>query len=317
MEVAWRVSRFGAIILRRSKRNPWITGTIHQSYFSSNSMLGQMKYEGAVYPKFREDEMAVLTNNPVTVPMLKTIMKCPVDPEEWHEISREDKKILLDVSRMYESTKIPSVTKVLQSTQSPLNQIILARWKRKMTEQLGKEGFAEYMRKITGEGTSFHNSVENYLKETPIDVVPAGPWKSIHQVLEKVNDVYGTEFITTHPLLSYLGKTDCVALYENKLCVFDWKLSSKKKETLKKCFDDPYQVAAYAGAFNASCADTKKISNAVIVKAYRDGSPADVHFMNEFVLGFYWEGWIRRLARYHVQVFNAQQVDRRVKVSDL
>lgn len=272
--------------------------------------------EDEVYRKYRDDEIAVLTNNPVTVPMLKTVLKCPIDPDGWRDISRNEKQILMDISMMYDSTRLPSVSKVLQATQSPLNQIILAKWKRKMTQKLGKEGFAEYMHKISSEGTAFHDYVERYLKENFVDAEPSGPTKSVHAVLQKVSGVHGTEFMTTHPVLSYLGKTDCVALYQNNLCVIDWKLSSKKKETLKECYDDPFQVAAYAGAFNATCGDSK-ISNAVIVKAYRDGSPANVHFMNEFVLGFYWEGWVRRLARYHVQVFNTKQTEGQVKVVDM
>jgi len=35
-------------------------------------------------------------------------------------------------------------------------------------------------------------------------------------------------------------------------CLIDWKTSQKRRYTLKDCYDDPTQVAAYTGAVNCS-----------------------------------------------------------------
>lgn len=48
------------------------------------------------------------------------------------------------LTREQGSSKVPSVTRILQQTLSPDQIFYLDRWKRKMIEELGEEGFKQY-----------------------------------------------------------------------------------------------------------------------------------------------------------------------------
>jgi hypothetical protein len=43
-----------------------------------------------------------------------------------------------------QTTRLPSVTKILKATQSPESKLALERWEKQMISQLGPDGFAKY-----------------------------------------------------------------------------------------------------------------------------------------------------------------------------
>ncbi|XP_017268256.1 mitochondrial genome maintenance exonuclease 1 [Kryptolebias marmoratus] len=210
-------------------------------------------------------------------------------------------------------SSVPSVTRILQQTLSPEQIFYLERWKKKMIAELGEEGFKEYSQNLFRQGKLFHSALEDIFtsgakwnprdpSEAP-DYVPEvqGYIQSVSHILEDVSAVRATESTVQHGALNYLGIVDCVARYRGVLCVIDWKTSEKPKPFLSNTYDNPVQVAAYAGALNTDDNYKYQVENGLIVVAYKDGSPAHAHQLSSELMSDYWKTWLLRLERYREQ----------------
>ncbi|XP_054455881.1 mitochondrial genome maintenance exonuclease 1 isoform X2 [Anoplopoma fimbria] len=208
---------------------------------------------------------------------------------------------------------VPSVTRILQQTLSPEQIFYLDRWKRKMIAELGEEGFKEYSQNLFRQGKLFHSALEDILasgatwknrnpsetSEYPPEV--QGYLESISHILEDVTAVRATESTVHHDTLNYLGIVDCVARYRGVLCLIDWKTSEKPKPFLGNTYDNPVQVAAYAGALNNDGNYKYQVENGLIVVAYKDGSPAHAHQLSSELMLEYWKTWLLRLEEFTEQ----------------
>ncbi|XP_077439097.1 mitochondrial genome maintenance exonuclease 1 [Vanacampus margaritifer] len=213
------------------------------------------------------------------------------------------------VNRDQDRSSIPSVTRVLQATLSPEQLFYLERWKKRMIAELGEEGFKEYTKILFRQGKLFHSALENVISGAtredgqhephPPDVM--GFMKSITYILEDVSAPRAIESSVQHDTLNYLGIVDCVACYRGVLCVIDWKTSEKPKPFLSNTYDNPIQVAAYAGALNSDDRYKYQVGNGLIVVAYKDGSPAHAHQLNRELMSEYWEKWLIRLEKFRQQ----------------
>ncbi|KAM9344808.1 mitochondrial genome maintenance exonuclease 1 [Symphorus nematophorus] len=207
----------------------------------------------------------------------------------------------------------PSVTRILQQTLSPEQIFYLERWKRKMIAELGEEGFKQYSQNLFRQGKLFHSAVEDVLTsgetlknrnpsetpEYPSEV--QGYMESIAHILEDVRAVRAIESTVQHDTLNYVGIVDCVARYRGVLCVIDWKTSEKPKPFLSNTYDNPVQVAAYAGALNNDGNYKYQVENGLIVVAYKDGSPAHAHKLSSELMLEYWKTWLVRLEGFREQ----------------
>ncbi|XP_067900684.1 mitochondrial genome maintenance exonuclease 1 isoform X2 [Heterodontus francisci] len=156
--------------------------------------------------------------------------------------------------RNHSKTSLPSVTRILQLTMSLEQAFYLERWKRRMMTELGQDGFKEYTQNILNRGQLFHSTLEETLLSTKIpktdDEEIAGYLHSVKDILADIKGTRVLESVVSHVPLQYMGLVDCVAEYRGKLCVIDWKTSEKPKPYFRNTFDNPLQVAAYAGALN-------------------------------------------------------------------
>ncbi|KAL0114093.1 hypothetical protein PUN28_011425 [Cardiocondyla obscurior] len=202
-----------------------------------------------------------------------------------------------------ETTKFPSVTKILTQTMSPESKLALEAWRKRMIEKLGKEGFEMHQKALLEDGSSFHSCIAQSLLgkeyEVPLRIEPV--FKSVQCVLEDVQDVKAIETYVAHPKLRYKGVVDCIASYRGENYVIDWKKSDKKKDDLRGTYDAPVQLAAYIGAVNASNLYPFLIKRGLLVIAYTCGAPATVHEVSNNTLQRYWTAWLRRLQKYHVE----------------
>nr|XP_057914887.1 mitochondrial genome maintenance exonuclease 1 isoform X1 [Doryrhamphus excisus] len=201
-------------------------------------------------------------------------------------------------------SSIPSVTRILQATLSSEQLFYLERWKKRMVAELGSEGFKEYTKNLFRQGKLFHSALEEVLMagndrpHAPHPTEVLGYMESISHILEDVSAARAIESTVQHDTLNYLGVVDCVARYRGVLCVIDWKTSDKPKPFLSNTYDNPIQVAAYAGALNNDGKYKYQVQNGLIVVAYKNGSPAHAHKLNSELMSEYWEKWLIRLEEY-------------------
>lgn len=171
-----------------------------------------------------------------------------------------------------------------------------------MVLELGEEGFAEYTSNMLLQGRQFHEALESLLKGENLEDrqqhLQCGYIRSAQHILQDISGVQALESAVQHEALQYVGLLDCVAEYQGKLCVIDWKTSEKPKPFLRNTYDNPLQVVAYMGAVNYDAHYSFQVQCGLIVVAYKDGSPAHPHFMDEDLCSKYWAKWLLRLEEY-------------------
>ncbi|KAI1287658.1 Mitochondrial genome maintenance exonuclease 1 [Halotydeus destructor] len=198
-------------------------------------------------------------------------------------------------------SKFPSVSKILQTTQSDMARENLDKWKKGMIEKLGDVGFINHQRRLFYRGQLFHRHIAAQLKGEKLEKIPPEIeqlWSSLGDVWSNISDVQALEQPVTHPFLCYKGILDCVALYEGDLVVIDWKTSSKQKPSLYELYDEPVQAAAYLGALNYDKNVEYQVDKMTVIVAYDDGQPATVHRISHRNSTDYWRVWLDRLKTY-------------------
>ncbi|XP_014670947.1 PREDICTED: mitochondrial genome maintenance exonuclease 1-like [Priapulus caudatus] len=235
--------------------------------------------------------------------MKEKILSFPLwNPERSREGIVTPQEHNLDIPQ-HDTEMYPSVSAVLRETAPPQSTLALLRWKKQMIAQLGEAGFYKLNQDTLRAGQRLHDCVQVALGGTGASVAAdddvRGYWTSVARVLDDVSDVRALETSVSHRRLKYAGKTDCIARHDGRLCLIDWKTSKKPKRTLSSTFDNPLQVAAYAGAVNFDLSfDDLQVEQTMLVIAYQSGEPADVHFMSTEVLQGYWRLWLERLSQY-------------------
>jgi len=161
---------------------------------------------------------------------------------------------LINDQRHYDigEEKLPSVTTILQATQSPEKKRILAEWKQKVGEIK-----AESIKNEAGNrGTIMHRIIEGYITgEGHADLSDMGQAAgTMAQTIFKeglkgrMDEVWGSEITLYYPGL-YAGATDLVGIYEGEEAIIDFKQSNKPKR--REWIEDYFtQMAAYAMAHN-------------------------------------------------------------------
>jgi len=150
------------------------------------------------------------------------------------------------------NTKLPSVTTILQATQSPEKKAILAKWKQKVGETK-----AESIKNEAGNrGTIMHRIIEGYITgEGHADLSPMGQAAGLmgqtifkEGLKGRMDEVWGSEITLYYPDL-YAGATDLCGIYEGREAIIDFKQSNKPKK--REWIEDYFiQMAAYAMAHN-------------------------------------------------------------------
>nr|XP_045012212.1 mitochondrial genome maintenance exonuclease 1 isoform X2 [Jaculus jaculus] len=198
---------------------------------------------------------------------------------------------------------IPSVTRILQQTMTSEQIFFLERWRQRMIQELGEDGFAEYTSNIFLQGKRFHEHLEHLLSpqgnlKEKNEHLECGYMESVQHILKDISGVRALESAVQHESLKYAGLLDCVAKYQGQLCVIDWKTSEKPKPFIWNTYDNPLQVVAYMGAINHDANYSFQVQCGLIVVAYKDGSPAHPHFMDSELCSQYWTKWLLRLEDY-------------------
>mgnify|MGYP002639000789 CR=1 FL=1 len=209
----------------------------------------------------------------------------------------------LDGKRVYNinGEALPSVTTILQATETEEKKKILEQWK----QRVGAENADRIRDQAANRGSVLHRIVENYITDTKhLDLTDLG--QEAHKMAdiliqsaidERLSEVWGVE-----PYLAYqglfAGQTDLIGIHDGKITVCDHKNSNKPKK--KEWLHDSYriQLAAYALAFEDMFGEhIPRGVNFIITK--------DLYYQE-----FSWEGeefkrakydWLKRVDQYYNQ----------------
>jgi len=172
----------------------------------------------------------------------------------------------IDGFRFYEidGKAYPSVTTVLgiQKKQD------LQQWRDKIGEKVADWEMGRAARR----GKATHTLVEQYIKgETPSErgVLPLGLFRLLKPYVDQIDNVHLLETIMYSPKLTIAGQVDCVAEYNGKLSVIDFKTanSERKESWIENYF---MQCSAYAQMYEELF--DKEIEQVVVLLAAEDGS---------------------------------------------
>lgn len=182
--------------------------------------------------------------------------------------STTDKKTGKRVYLTPEGNSFPSVTTVL----GELKKDSILAWRKRV----GEKEANKISTKASRRGTAVHTICEDYLnnKEDFLsNVLPMNieTFKSIQPILDNhINNVYAQEVGLYSNHLKLAGRVDCVAEFNGKLSIIDFKtsLKPKKREWIENYF---MQEAAYAIMFEERTGIP--INQLVTIIAVDDNSP--------------------------------------------
>jgi genome maintenance exonuclease 1 len=161
-----------------------------------------------------------------------------------HEFSKLE-RIDSPEGRLYKTPSgraYPSVTTVtgLHSQKS------IMEWRKKV----GEEAANAISSRAAGRGTRIHQHCEDYLlgEHVEPDIFDQDIFKSIRPELDRIDNIHALESPLYSNHLEVAGTVDCIAEYNGKLAVIDFKTSSKLKnrEWIHGYF---MQTSAYAVMF--------------------------------------------------------------------
>ena len=172
----------------------------------------------------------------------------------------------IDGFRFYDinGKNYPSITTVLGIRKSEA----LKGWREKIGENVANWEMGRAARR----GKSFHTLVEQYIKgETPSirDVLPLGLFKLLKPYIDQIDNIHLLEAIMYSKKLTVAGQVDCVAEYNGKLSVIDFKTANKERQ---ESWIDNYflQTTAYAHMYEETFGTP--IEQIVILIASEDGT---------------------------------------------
>ena len=147
--------------------------------------------------------------------------------------------------------KLPSVTTILQATQSEEKRRKLAEWR----AIKGKAEADKIKQQSASRGSNMHLHLEKFiLGQGHLDLTEEGKTAKsmadtvIDKGLGDLQEIWGSEVTLWYPGL-YAGATDLVGVYDYEESIVDFKQSNKPKR--KEWIEDYFlQLAAYAMAHN-------------------------------------------------------------------
>ena len=209
-------------------------------------------------------------------------------------------RALYNGMRLYDvnNEKLPSVTTILNETQSEEKKASLQAWK----DRVGHKQAELISKEATNRGSSMHDYLEKFLLgKLNLDLLGDNTRERLmaDQIIEnglrnKLDEIWGCEATLYYPG-KFAGAADCIGVYEKKETIIDFKQSNKPKKE-EWIEDYYYQMVAYAMAHDA--VHGTQIEQGVILMCTPD------LFFQKFVLNgsrfrqYKWK-WLWRLSEYY------------------
>jgi hypothetical protein len=197
-------------------------------------------------------------------------------------------------SRKYETISgklYPSITTILSATSDKSG---IDRWRKSVGESV-----ADFIvSNALDTGTRTHKLAEEYLNNRPYSdshsLLSEAHLNKLKPFLHKINHIYGTELALFSDIHSMAGTCDCVAEYDGKLSIIDFKTSRKEK---REDWITNYFLQATAYSIMWEELTNIPINQIVILISGEDNT------VSEFVRdpNNYKEELFQTLEKYHIQ----------------
>jgi ATP-dependent exoDNAse (exonuclease V) beta subunit len=162
-----------------------------------------------------------------------------------HDIPKLERDTKPDGTRLYKTPSGFSYPSVTTITGLHTKQAIME-WRKRV----GNEEANRISGRASARGTRVHQLCEDYLRsgEANADIFDQEMFGSIRPLLDQIDNIHCLETPLWCDHLQVAGTVDCIAEFQGKLSVIDFKTSSRPKDR-----DDIHnyfmQTAAYAVAF--------------------------------------------------------------------
>lgn len=207
---------------------------------------------------------------------------------------------LINNERHYsiDNQKLPSVTTILQATQSQEKKDSLKQWQNKV----GVDNAENIKNVAANRGSIMHRIIECYLLgQNHADLSDEGQRAGmmartiVEQGLEGcMDEIWGTEITLYYPNL-YAGASDLAGVYEGRESIMDFKQSNKLKR--REWIEDYFlQLAAYATAHNTVY--NTNIQSGTILMCTKDNQFQKFTVSSTEFQKYMWE-WLRRVDKYY------------------
>ena len=221
---------------------------------------------------------------------------------KWNKLYKYPRSVreILKGGRHYDvnDEKLPSVTTILQATQSLEKTQSLARW----ASRVGQVEADRIKNTAAKRGTAMHSYLETYLQGGKVlDLRDVGREASsmaetiIAKGFNDLEEVWGSEVTLFYPNL-YAGATDLCGIYQGRESIIDFKQTNKPKRA--EWIDDyKLQLIAYATAHDQVYGTS--IEQGVILMCTPD------NFFQRFLVNgsefreWKWK-WLKKVSDYYV-----------------
>lgn len=184
-----------------------------------------------------------------------------------HDLPKLERDTKPDGTRVYKTPSgfsYPSVTTVT----GMLNKASIMEWRKRV----GEAEANRISTKAANRGTRIHQYCEDYLRGNifEADMFDLQMFNSIKPLLDQIDNIHCLEDPLYSDHLEVAGTVDCIAEFQGKLSIIDFKTSSRPKDR-----DDIHnyfmQTAAYAVAFEERTGIP--VGRMVIIMAVEDDEP--------------------------------------------
>jgi len=215
----------------------------------------------------------------------------------------ESIRSLIDNKRHYDvgEEKLPSVTTILQATQTEEKKQSLERWK----QRVGDQAAENIKNTAANRGSIMHHILESYLlDQRHADLSDLGQQAGVmaQTIYDEglrgcMDEIWGTEITLYYPGL-YAGACDLAGVYEGKQAILDFKQSNtrKKREWITDYF---LQLAAYATAHNQIYGTA--INSGVVLMCTKDNVFQKFTVSGTEFQKYMWD-WLRRVDQYYAEL---------------
>jgi len=164
-----------------------------------------------------------------------------IEPIEMNTVTIDGKRYYVTPT----NKKHKSVTTVISN--NPAKKKSLTEWRKRV----GEDKANRISTRSATRGTRYHKLVENYINNEHDDTLYSDVplvwlmFNSSRKILDNINNVYLQEAALYSDYLRIAGRVDCIAEYNGKLSIIDFKTSAEEKKEAY-LYDYYVQETAYA-----------------------------------------------------------------------